>query len=81
MATDPNHPITLDLAEADPKPWYRSRTILGALMVVASQAAALAGIPLDPGALTELATTAVSLLGGVLAIYGRIKAEQPVSLG
>lgn len=63
---------------ADPKPWYRSRGVLGSLMVVVAQLGALAGLSLDPGLLTELALQGVTLAGGVIALWGRVRAEQPV---
>lgn len=68
----------LPIRDADPKPWYASRGVLGALAVILSQCAALIGVHLDAPALTELAMQAVGLIGGILALIGRIGAEQPI---
>lgn len=69
----------LPIPLADPKPWYASRTIIGSLMVLVSQTAALAGWDLDAPALTEIALQAVALVGGVVALWGRLRAEQPIA--
>lgn len=61
-------PTYLPLAEADPKPWYRSRGILGALLVLASQLIA----PLS-------LWSVLALIGGALALWGRWRAEQPIA--
>jgi len=72
-------PDHLPIPAADPKPWYRSRTIVAALAVVVTQAAALFGLALDVGALTELALNLIAVVGGAAAIYGRARAEQPIA--
>jgi len=68
----------IDLANA-PKPWWASKTIIGAIVVIAAQGARLAGWEVDTSALTNEVLTAVSLLGGALAWWGRVKAERPIS--
>ena len=70
---------SLPLPDADPKPWYESRGVIGSLAVVVSSAAGLAGVGLDPAALTEVALQAVSLVGGLLSLWGRVKAAQPIA--
>lgn len=72
-------PAYLPIPEADPKPWYHSRGIVGSLMVIVAQAGAVAGLNLDAGLLTEIAMQAVALVGGVLALIGRLRAEQPIA--
>lgn len=71
-------PAALPILEADPKPWWQSRGVVGALLVIVSQVGAACGVQLDAGALTELAMQALGLLGAVLAMVGRIKAQQPI---
>lgn len=63
---------------ADPKPWWASKTILGGAAVVLSQAASLLGYQLDAELAVEIATSVVGLAGGVLAIWGRLTAVQPI---
>ena len=60
------------------KPWWQSRTVIGALVVIVSSAAGLYGIQIDVGALTEIILQILALSGGVVAIYGRVKAERPI---
>jgi len=71
-------PSYLPITGADPKPWWQSTTVLGSLAVVLSQAAGLAGIPLDAGQLLEIGTSLVGLAGGLVAIWGRVRAAQPI---
>lgn len=81
--TDPDddllHESIMPIPLADPKPWYQSRTIIGSLMVLASQIIALIGWQVDATALTDLVMQGIALAGGVLALYGRLRAEQPIA--
>lgn len=70
----PSLPIDL----ADPKPWYTSRGVVGAVAVIAAQTATVFGLSLDAGQITEIALQAVTLIGGVVALWGRLRAEQPI---
>jgi len=74
----PQTPSYLPINGADPKPWWQSTTVLGSLAVVLSQAAGLAGIHLDAGQLLEIGTSLVGLAGGLVAIWGRVRAAQPI---
>jgi len=60
------------------KPWWQSRTVLGALVVLLASGLRLAGVDVDQQALTSLVLDAVSLLGGALALWGRIAASRPI---
>jgi len=74
------HLIAAEAPDAqEPKPWWRSTTIVGALTVLVSQGAALAGYSLDAGALLELGTNLVGLIGGALALWGRLRATAPIA--
>lgn len=63
----------------DSKPWYTSRTILASIAVVVAQSLALTGIDVDSGMLTEVAVQVVSLVGGLIAVYGRFAADKRVA--
>jgi hypothetical protein len=58
------------------KAWWQSRTIIGSLITVAASVAGIAGYTLDVPLATELALSVVTLVGGVLSWYGRLKAEK-----
>lgn len=72
-------PDYLPLAEADPKCWWQSRTILGAAAVVLSQVLALVGAHLDAPQVLGILTDVVGLVGGIVAIRGRLRAAQPIA--
>lgn len=64
------------------KPWWQSRTIIGAVAAILS---AVLGLVLrsDVASSEDIAailTAAGTVVGGVLAIYGRIKAEKPIEI-
>jgi hypothetical protein len=64
------------------KPWYQSKTILGAGVTVAASIGALMGIDIsaaDQSAITESLMAIAGGIGGAIAIYGRIKADTPIS--
>lgn len=72
----------------DSKPWYQSRTILGGAVAAVAGGAQLIGYtitPADQVALVDaatqigmLATSVVSLVGGAVAIWGRIVASKAI---
>ena len=65
----------------DVKPWYRSRTVWGALIAIAASLANAAGVEVttgDEGEMADLLVAAAGTIGGVIAIYGRISARRPV---
>ena len=72
-------PQALPIPEADPKAWYQSRGIVGALIVMLAQLGAGFGYTVDAGMLTELAMQAITLVGGLLAFVGRLRAAQRVA--
>lgn len=64
------------------KPWWQSRTLWGAGVTVASAVAGAAGygIPADvQGQVVDLLSIGGSLVGGVLALWGRVKADRAVT--
>ncbi len=63
------------------KPWYTSRTVWGALIAIAASLANAAGIEVsagDEGELADLLVSAAGVIGGLIAVYGRISARRPV---
>lgn len=62
-----------------PKPWYRSRTLIGLAVILASQAAKGAGLEIESEALTDAIVTGLDLLGAALVWWGRVAATRPIS--
>ncbi|MBO8085756.1 MAG: hypothetical protein J7D61_06935 [Marichromatium sp.] len=62
------------------KPWWRSRAVIGALVVVLAQVASAAGVTLDSAALTDALVELISLAGAGVAIWGRVRASVPLRL-
>ncbi len=67
------------------KPWYASKTIWGAIVTIVSLLLSLKGIQIDEKTkqlLIDQGTAAVTavgtLIGSIMAIYGRIKAEKKI---
>lgn len=64
------------------KPWWQSRTVWGAAVTVASAAAGAFGygLPADvQGQVVDLLSTGGALVGGALALWGRVKADRAVT--
>lgn len=63
------------------EPWYQSRVTWGAIISIATPVLGALGISvgwLDPDLAVAISTAAVSLVGGVLTLYGRWKARKPL---
>ena len=58
------------------KPWYLSRAILGGAVAILAGILGLSSA--DAAELTQLLTDLASVAGGLLAIYGRIKATRAI---
>lgn len=66
---------------AETKPWYASKGVVGGIVAVAAGGAALFGYsisPADQASLVELAAGLASAIGGVLAVWGRISATRTI---
>ncbi len=72
-------PTQLPLVGADPKPWWASQTIIASGVVVMSQLAALIGYQVDAPQLLDVVTSVVAAAGGLWAIWGRVRAAQPIA--
>lgn len=67
------------MSETETKPWYQSRTIIGAAVVVVAQVGKLFGWTLGTEDADALVNDLLTFLGAALAIYGRVKAAKPIS--
>jgi hypothetical protein len=61
-----------------PKPWYTSKTVLGAAASIICVVASLSGIVLDSNVVLEILLLLVSASGSAFSIYGRFKALHPI---
>ena len=86
--TDTQHTDARSLTEAvaaavaaeslSPKPWYLSRAVWGGIIAAGSALAGLVGLEVDQGAALEIALQVSALIGGALAIWGRVRATRPI---
>ena len=67
------------------KPWWASKTIWGGIVAAACGLLALAGHQVSPDTqnfltqqAVQVATAVATVIGGVLAIYGRLKAQTKI---
>jgi hypothetical protein len=60
------------------KPWWRSRTIIGVLVLVLAQVLRLAKVDIVNEELTQIVTLVMDTFGAALAIYGRVKARKAI---
>lgn len=67
--------------KTETKPWWQSRTLWGGIVAVGAGVAGLFGVDLDAETQSQLATHAAAIAsaaGGLLAVYGRVKASTRV---
>lgn len=65
----------------DSKPWWQSKAIWGGILAIGAAVAGGFGYTVDAGTQAETQETIVgivSAVGGLLAIYGRIKASKGI---
>lgn len=63
------------------KKWWESKAVWGGLIAVGAAAAGAFGIVIDVDTqdqIAECVVVAATAIGGLLAIYGRVKAEQQI---
>jgi hypothetical protein len=63
------------------KAWYRSRTIWASIVTVLAALGALTGMPIseaEQALLTETVLQAVTAIGGLVAIVGRLVAKSRI---
>ncbi len=64
------------------KVWWQSKSVWGSIVALAAGAATLAGLKLDAALqdqLAELIVGAANIAGGVLAWYGRARAQNALT--
>ena len=64
----------------DMKPWYQSKTVWGALIAIAAPLLGQAGLEVGGAEQAEIAdalTTLAGTVGGLLALYGRLRRHCP----
>lgn len=67
--------------KVETKKWYASKTVWGGLIAVASATAGLFGVYIDEqtqAQITDLALVGAGAVGGLIAIWGRIKADKEI---
>jgi len=60
------------------KPWWQSRAVWGGIVAAAAGIASLFGVDIDQAKATEIAVSLAPLIGGALAVYGRVRASKPI---
>lgn len=69
------------MSTQDMKEWYKSKAVWGGLLAVVAGIAGVFGYTVsaeDQSILAEAAVSAVSVVGGLLAVFGRIKASKGI---
>lgn len=67
---------------SDPKSWLASKGVWGGLIAVAAGVAGVLGYNFstaDQASAMEAITAVISAFGGLLAIWGRVSARQPIA--
>ena len=64
------HPAIEPVVPAAEIPWWASRSMLGALSVILATLSGLAGWAVDAGRLGDVLSMLVTLIGGLMALYG-----------
>ena len=68
------------MAKLETKSFVRSKTIMGAVVMLAGFLVQQYGLPVTDSEVSAFASILLELAGLALTIYGRIKARQPISL-
>lgn len=66
---------------ANQEPWYQSRVTWGAIISITAPLLSLVGVRADlltPDLAVSISTAAVTVVGGLLTLYGRWKAKAPL---
>ncbi|MFZ5645827.1 MAG: hypothetical protein ACOY46_19900 [Bacillota bacterium] len=65
----------------DNKKWWQSKTVWGGMVAVGAAVAGAFGLQIDgqtQNEITEYITVGAGAIGGLLAIYGRLKADKGI---
>ena len=71
------------MAEKEEKPWYLSKTVLASIITVVigiAGAFGIDGLDVEKDQLAEIALSAATAIAGAIAIYGRVKAKQKITI-
>lgn len=66
---------------SEDKPWYQSKTVIGGVIAALAGLLAFASVSIgieDQGILTDAVLGLVGAIGGILAVYGRVKADRKI---
>ena len=63
------------------KPWWKSKGVMGSLAVVIASIMQRFGLDVDQASLTEIMLNISTLIGGAIALYGRVVAELRIRKG
>jgi hypothetical protein len=66
------------MSDTEAKPWWQSRTIIGAAVVFLGMGLRASGVDILNEELTQIITLALEAGGAALAIWGRMKARQAI---
>lgn len=69
------------MTDPNAKPWYQSRSIMGALVSMLAMLAGTLGVAISPELQNEIVTALITLAGVIgtgVSIYGRVKASKPI---
>lgn len=64
--------------EHEGKPWWQSRAVWGGLVAAFAGVGAVFGLEVNEAEALEVAMAASAAFGGLLAVYGRVKATRPI---
>ena len=63
----------------DSKPFWQSRTIIGAVVTIVALVAGMRHVKIDVANMTDLIMQGIAIVGSVYAIIGRFKATKPIT--
>ena len=66
------------MSDTEAKPWWQSRTIIGAAAVFLGMALRTSGVDILNEELTAILTILLEAGGATLAVYGRVKARKAI---
>lgn len=69
---------SMGVLEYDPKPWWRSKTVVFIGVSILAKSALLIGVEIDAQAVTEIALLVLALIADIGGIWGRNRATQPI---
>lgn len=72
-------PPMLAIAEADPKPWYRSQTMLSGMAAILSGLAGVVLALIGQAPVDTLVPSIATVLSGIGVLRGRVRAQQPIA--